>query len=592
MAYLKHIQEDMKKQGIDYYVIPSSDYNMGEYVADYFALREFVSGFTGSAGTLVIEPERAGLWTDSRYFLQAENQLPANIELHKLTNSENSTFISYIAQNIKPHSKIAFDAKCVSTVIGRKLLDIAEKNNSALVVDCLIADKYWQNRPAFPANKPFILNEEITGESVSSKFSFVKDVLADKKCDYMIVTKLDDIAYMLNMRGNDVTYNPVFYAFMLIKSETAGARATLYINPEKTDEAVRAYLADNNVEVKPYDAVYRDVLGMRNSTVLIDDSSTNFMLFTNLSKTNKIVSATSPVTIKKSIKNETELKLMKHFHKIDAVAMVKIMHYIKTNIGKENMSEISVADKLEEFRRESPDFVDLSFETIAGYKDHGAIVHYSATPETDYTLENSSMLLLDSGAQYMGATTDITRTIAIGEPTQEEKSDFTAVLKAHLSLGQAIFPEGTCGMQLDMFAKSRMWQNHLDFGHGTGHGVGAFLNVHEGPQNISPVYKKVFFKAGMVVSNEPGVYRAGKHGVRTENLVYVTKDEQNEFGDFLKFENLTLVPIDLDLVDRSMMNDEEIACLNAYHKKVYDEISPLLDDKELKTFLQNATRSI
>lgn len=590
MSYINQIQEQMKNDNVNYYIIPTEDDHLSEYVADYFGLRSFVSGFTGSAGTLVIEQDKAGLWTDSRYFLQAEEQLPDEIKLQKMVQGQ-SSYIDYIEKNIKSGSKIAFNARCTSTSDGRRLSDIAKKTNSTLEMEYYVADALWTNRPQLPANKPFVLSEDITGESVRAKIDYIGTVLYDKKCDYFLVTKLDDIAYLLNMRGNDVTCNPVFYAFMLIQNYAHNTISTLYIDQLKLDENLNNYLAQYNITVKNYKDIYDDLADIENSTILIDEQATNYMLFNKMLKSGTIIGGTSPITLKKVIKNDIELAYMKKFHKIDAVAMVKILHYIKTNIGIEPMSEISVADKLEEFRREDKNFVDLSFETIAGYKDHGAIVHYEANEQSNYVLENSSMLLLDSGAQYLGATTDVTRTISLGNPTEEERCDFTTVLKAHLSLGNAVFKEGTIGMQLDIFAKSKMWEQHLDFGHGTGHGVGAFLNVHEAPIRISPAYNKVAFRPGMVVSNEPGVYKAGKHGVRIENLIYVAQDETNEFGNFLKFENLTLVPIDLDLVDVTMLTDVEKNQLNSYHKRVFEEIAPLLDD-ETRAFLENATRAI
>ncbi|MGP1410701.1 MAG: aminopeptidase P family N-terminal domain-containing protein [Peptoanaerobacter stomatis] len=594
MSILKQIQESMKKNNVHYYIIPTNDYHQSEYVADFFKLREFVSGFNGSAGTLVIEQERAGLWTDSRYFLQAETQLPKEITLHKLGSDESSDFPAYIAENIKAGQAIGFDAKCISTSLGKHLLGIAEKKNSKILLDVYFADELWKERQTLPKNTAYFLNDDITGENISSKIKYITDVMKEHKCNYTALTKLDDIAYLLNMRGTDVTYNPVFYSYVSIefREDFNNYTVKLYIDDEKLQEDTKKYLSENNIQILPYENIYDDIKFIKNRNILLDESALNFMLYTNIDDTNSIVDILSPITSKKAVKNDTELKNSIYYHKIDAVAVIKLIHYVKTNIKKIDMSEISVSDKLEEFRRQCDKCVDLSFDTISGYKDHGAIVHYSATGETNYKLEPKSILLLDSGAQYLGATTDITRSISLGTPTDTEKFDFTTVLKGHLALSNAVFPENTTGSQLDTIAKEPIWRENLNFFHGTGHGVGAFLNVHEGPMRISGAYNNVGFKRGMVVSNEPGLYRAGHHGIRIENLVYTEFDKETEFGKFLKFIDLTLVPIDLDLVDVDLLNSQEKLWLNNYHKRVFDEISPLIEDKELKEFLKQQTRQI
>ncbi|EHL19655.1 hypothetical protein HMPREF9628_01344 [Peptoanaerobacter stomatis] len=594
MSILKQIQESMKKNNVHYYIIPTNDYHQSEYVADFFKLREFVSGFNGSAGTLVIEQERAGLWTDSRYFLQAETQLPKEITLHKLGSDESSDFPAYIAENIKAGQAIGFDAKCISTSLGKHLLSIAEKKNAKILLDVYFADELWKERQALPKNTAYFLNDDITGENISSKIKYITDMMKEHKYNYTALTKLDDIAYLLNMRGTDVTYNPVFYSYVCIElsEDFNNYTVKLYIDDEKLKEDTKKYLSENNIQILPYEKIYDDIKLIKNKNMLLDESALNFMLYTNIDDTNSIVDILSPITSKKAIKNDTELKNAIYYHKIDAVAVIKLIHYVKTNIKKIDMSEISVSDKLEEFRRQCDKCVDLSFNTISGYKDHGAIVHYSATEETNYKLEPKSILLLDSGAQYLGATTDITRSISLGTPTDTEKFDFTTVLKGHLALSNAVFPENTTGSQLDTIAKEPIWRENLNFFHGTGHGVGAFLNVHEGPMRISGAYNNVGFKRGMVVSNEPGLYRAGHHGIRIENLVYTEFDKETEFGKFLKFIDLTLVPIDLDLVDVDLLNSQEKLWLNNYHKRVFDEISPFIEDKELKEFLKQQTREI
>lgn len=594
MTVLSQVQMLMKQKHVDYYIIPTSDYHQSEYVADYFKLRGFLSNFDGSAGTLVIEPDRAGLWTDSRYFLQAENQLSEEITLHKLDDSEDSNFVSYIRRTIKPAQVIAFDARCISTSLGSKLLSIAESVGAKLILDVSFAEELWKERPILPKNKVYSLSDEITGESTISKIEFLANYMKANLCHYHVVTRLDDIAYLLNMRGNDVNFNPVFYAYVSLEfdKDFTNYRTTLYIDKDKLSYDVVKYLRANLVQISTYEEIYVDIKKVVNKSILIDQDAFNFMLFSSIHEGNNIISATSPITIKKAIKNDTEIKNMINYHKVDAVAMLRILYFIKKNIGKVEMSELSIEKKLEEYRRSFKKCIDLSFETIAGYKEHGAIVHYKANEKTNYTLEPKSILLLDSGAQYLGATTDITRSISLGNPTDEEKHDFTAVLKAHLALANAIFPENTTGTQLDCIAKAPLWKEYLTYFHGTGHGVGAFLNVHEGPQRIGSGYNSIGFKKGMVVSNEPGVYKSGRYGIRIENLVYTDIAHTNEFGTFLKFVDLTLVPIDLDLVDVKMLTKTEKMQLNKYHKRVYLELAPIIKHPELREFLKEQTKMI
>lgn len=586
---LELLRKEMKNNDIDYYVITTSDFHQSEYGSDYFKSREYISGFTGSFGTLVISQDFAGLWTDSRYFLQAEDQLKnSGIELKKYLGTLETHYLTFIKNNIKKNQVIGFDARCISTSDGLKIGEIIE-NIEGKIIDIDLVDNIWKDRPSLPQDKIFILDEKITGESTKEKIKFLREKMNEYHASYHIISSLDEIAYLLNLRGNDVLYTPVFLSYVFV-SQT---EIILYINSAKLDENVKTYLRENSIIVKDYNDIYQDITKFEeNTSVLLDKNKINYSLYLKIPACTKIIEKNNPLILKKAIKNKTELEKMIHYHKIDGASMVKFIYWLKKNIGKEKITEISADKKMQEYRMKGEGFVDLSFETISGYAEHGAIVHYSADENSDKELKNENMLLFDSGAQYLGATTDITRTISLGNPTDEMKRDFTIVLKGHINLAKAVFPYGMTGTNLDTLCKKPMWENHLNFGHGTGHGVGAFLCVHEGPHSISPHMNSTILEEGMVVSNEPGLYRSSKYGIRIENLIYVTKDIENEFGKFMKFKDLTLVPIDLDLIDKSLMTEDEIEYLNMYHKRVYDEISPLIDDEEVKEFLREATKSI
>lgn len=581
---IEQLQEYVRNGGIDAYIVFTSDDHGSEYVVDHFKTRAFLCGFTGSAGTLVVTRNCAYLWTDGRYFIQAAEQLKATDTVLMKAGEEGVPSIFEFLKKLSDTPKIAFDF----TTATVEFVEIMKKGVKGVeLVDCgEVIDRIWQDRPEVAPTKAWFLPDNATGESVRSKIENLQKDIEKQGCEYALVSSLDDIAWLFNMRGSDIEYNPVNYAYAIVSKDGA----TLFIDERKLDAKCKKNLAKNNINTLPYNDVY-GVASQIEGRVLIDKEKTNYALFSLIKNVKETDSF--PTTVRKAIKNAVEIKNMKKAHVEDGVAMLKFMRYLKENAGKDVMSEISLADKLEAFRRESKNFLDLSFDTICGYASNGAIVHYSATPETDKVVENKGLLLVDSGAQYRYGTTDITRTFAMGKVTNEEKRAFTIVLKSHIALARVTFPKGMTGARLDMISRAPMYAHGMDFKHGTGHGVGYLLNVHEGPQNISPraVTSKFAVLPGMVTSNEPGFYEEGKFGIRHENLVLCVEKEKTEYGTFCAFETITLVPFDLDAIDVKLLDDGEKAWLNAYHKTVRKTIGKYLDGKDLK-FLEKATREI
>ena len=581
---IEQLQEYVRNGGIDAYIVFTSDDHGSEYVVDHFKTRAFLCGFTGSAGTLVVTRNCAYLWTDGRYFIQAAEQLKATDTVLMKAGEEGVPSIFEFVKKLSDTPKIAFDF----TTATVEFVEIMKKSVKGVeLVDCgEVIDRIWQDRPEVAPTKAWFLPDNATGESVRSKIENLQKDIEKQGCEYALVSSLDDIAWLFNMRGSDIEYNPVNYAYAIVSKDGA----TLFIDERKLDAKCKKNLAKNDINTLPYNDVY-GVASQIEGRVLIDKEKTNYALFSLIKNVKETDSF--PTTVRKAIKNAVEIKNMKKAHVEDGVAVLKFMRYLKENAGKDVMSEISLADKLEAFRRESKNFLDLSFDTICGYASNGAIVHYSATPETDKVVENKGLLLVDSGAQYRYGTTDITRTFAMGKVTNEEKRAFTIVLKSHIALARVTFPKGMTGARLDMISRAPMYAHGMDFKHGTGHGVGYLLNVHEGPQNISPraVTSKFAVLPGMVTSNEPGFYEEGKFGIRHENLVLCVEKEKTEYGTFCAFETITLVPFDLDAIDVKLLDDGEKAWLNAYHKTVRKTIGKYLDGKDLK-FLEKATREI
>ena len=596
----------MQERGLQAFIFPSTDPHCGEYVPEHWMTRQWISGFDGSAGTAVVTLEDAALWTDSRYFLAAADQLDGTpfrlmkdgleetpsisqwlsdgIQNSKFINSKseeqgtNNFQSSILNFQLKEESlKVGIDGWVNTIANVRGLKDELEKVGLQLCLGDDPADKLWVNRPSIPANPIEIQPLEYAGETCESKIARLREALLKEGAEGTVVSQLDEIAWLLNLRGTDVHCNPVFVAYVLLTQ----SEVTLFTNPEKITTEVAAYLKENNIKTLPYSSLTEALEAYKGETLLLAPNSSNWNLQSLLPETCKVIEHNSLIAPMKAIKNEAEIKGFRNAMIRDGVAMVKFLCWLKQAMKSGNYpTEIDVDHKLTALRAEQPLFRDISFDTIAGYGPHGAIVHYEATPETDVKLEPKGLLLLDSGAQYQDGTTDITRTIALGPLTESEKRDYTLVLKGHIRLAMAKFPKGTCGTQLDVLARYAMWQDGINYLHGTGHGVGSYLNVHEGPHQFRMNYMPAPLLPGMTVTVEPGIYRAGEHGARTENTMLITEYKKTEFGEFLQLEPLTLCPIDTTPIIWEMMLPDEIAYLNAYHKRVYEELSPYLNEEE------------
>lgn len=585
---LERLRKIMKDKGIDYYIIPSGDAHQSEYVCEYYRGRAYMSGFTGSAGTLLVGLEKGILWTDGRYFIQALEELKGSgIEMFKMRIPGWPTLLEWLKENAKAGETIAFDGKVFSVGEYKDFKKLEKENKVNIKIDEDLLDEVWKERPALPEEKAFLHEVKYCGKSAKEKLREVREKMKKIGANNYIIASLDDIAWLYNIRGNDVKCNPVVLSYALVKEN----EAYLYVDKSKLTAKMETELLNEGVTLKSYDEIGYDISNLEGK-ILIDPNKTSAYLYECIKDKNNIVELGNITTKFKAIKNAVELDNLRKCQVRDGVAMVKFMKWLKYNIGKIEISEISASDKLEELRSLGELFKGISFETIAGHKEHGAMMHYSATPESDYALEPRGFLLIDSGGQYLDGTTDITRTFVLGELTEEERKDYTLVLKGHIGLMRAKFLKGTTGSALDIKAREPLWNEGIDYKCGTGHGVGFFLNVHEGPQSISPVPNKVALEPGMIITNEPGVYREGKHGIRTENTMVVVKDTYSEeFGEFYKFETISFCPIDLAGLDISLLNDEEKVWLNNYHKKIYDLLSPYLDEEE-KEFLKNETREI
>ena len=570
------------------FIIPSTDPHLSEYVAPHWMSREWISGFTGSAGTVVVLMNEAGLWTDSRYFLQAAKELEGSgITLYKEMLPETPSITKYLSQKLKPGESVSIDGKMFSVQQVEQMKE--ELAAYSLQVD-LFGDplkRIWRDRPSIPNSPAFVYDIEYAGKSCEEKVAAIRAELTKKGAYALFLSALDEIAWTLNLRGNDVHCNPVVVSYLLITQDDV----IYFISPEKVTKEVNEYLKEQHVKLKNYDEVETYLNTFTGRNILIDPKKTNFAIYSAINPKCNIIRGESPVALLKAIRNEQEIAGIHAAMQRDGVALVKFLKWLEEAVPSGKETELSVDRKLHEFRAAQPLYMGESFDTIAGYKEHGAIVHYSATPESDVPLQPKGFLLLDSGAQYLDGTTDITRTIALGELTEEEKTDYTLILKGHIALAMAKFPVGTRGAQLDVLARMPIWKYGMNFLHGTGHGVGHFLSVHEGPQSIRMNENPVVLQPGMVTSNEPGVYKAGSHGICTENLTLVCKDKEGMFGDYLKFETITLCPICKKGIVKEMLTNEEIEWLNNYHQIVYEKLSPNLNEEE-KVWLQEATASI
>lgn len=574
---LEALRAEMDKAGVDLAVIPHADPHQSEYMSSHWHLRGFFSGFTGSAGTLVVGKEEACLWTDSRYFLQAAQQLEGTgIKLMKEGIPGTPEISEYIINSLPAGATVGIDGMQFSINAENSLRKELNAHDIKLDTTFRPADAIWTDRPALPANKAFIHELKYSGEATADKISKILNAINQKGADSILVSALDELAWTLNLRGSDVKYNPVVTAFLYLGKENS----TLFIDEIKLDDKTNAYLTANGISTAPYDGVATFLSRLpETEKVLADPASTSSAMANPLG--NRMVTEKSPIPLMKGVKNEVQIAGIHAAMKRDGVALVRAMMDIEQMLSEgKTLTEMEVGRILTRRRSEQPLYFDDSFGTIAGYRSHGAIVHYEATPESDSTIEPDGLLLIDSGAQYLDGTTDITRTIALGSPTEDERHDFTLVMKGHIALGSAIFPEGTRGSQLDALARHFLWNEGKSYLHGTGHGVGHFLNVHEGPQNIRLNENPATLVPGMLTSNEPGLYITDKYGIRCENLILTVPAFTTEFGNFYKFETVTLFPFDIKLFDVNIMTEEEICWLNAYHKRVYDTLSPELNKQE------------
>lgn len=587
---LARLRELMKREHLSAFIFPSTDAHQSEYVADHWRGREWISGFNGSAGTAVVTMKSAALWTDSRYFLAAEEQLEGTeYQLMRLKIEGTPTIAEWLGKELQDvqSPEVGLDGMVNSynyvkdlSYSLRKLGGITLRTN----LDPL--EQIWENRPSLPANPVEIQSLEYAGETLVSKVARIRKSLRELHADGMLVSALDDIAWTLNLRGTDVHCNPVFVSYLLIESD----KVSLFVDDNKLSPEVKQYLQDNQVSLYNYNKVEKCLESYSEYNILLDGDETSYYLWKTV-KCQEIVAAASPIPAMKAVKNKAEIEGYRSAMLKDGVAMVKFLKWLKPAVEAGGQTEISIDEKLTSLRAEQKLFRDISFDTIAGYAQHGAIVHYEATPETDVVLKPEGLILIDSGAQYQDGTTDITRTIALGGVSEEMKHIYTLVLKAHIQLELVKFPDGASGTQLDAVGRECMWREGYNFLHGTGHGVGSYLCVHEGPHQIRMEWMPTPLRAGMTLTDEPGLYLAGKFGVRIENTVLISDYMSTEFGKFLQIEPLTLCPIDTTPIDVDMLLPEEIDWLNAYHHSVYEKLSPFLDEEE-KIWLENATKPI
>lgn len=587
---LARLRELMKREHLSAFIFPSTDAHQSEYVADHWRGREWISGFNGSAGTAVVTMKSAALWTDSRYFLAAEEQLEGTeYQLMRLKMEGTPTIAEWLGKELQnvQSPEVGLDGMVNSyNYVNDLIYSLRKLGGITLRTNLDPLEQIWENRPSLPANPVEIQPLEYAGETLASKVARIRKSLRELHADGMLVSALDDIAWALNLRGTDVHCNPVFVSYLLIESE----KVSLFVDDNKLSPEVKQYLQDNQVSLYNYNKVEKYLESYSEYNILLDGDETSYYLWKTV-KCQEIVAAGSPIPAMKAVKNKAEIEGYRSAMLKDGVAMVKFLKWLKPAVEAGGQTEISIDEKLTSLRAEQKLFRDISFDTIAGYAQHGAIVHYEATPETDVVLKPEGLILIDSGAQYQDGTTDITRTIALGAVSEEMKHIYTLVLKAHIQLELVKFPDGASGTQLDAVGRECMWREGYNFLHGTGHGVGSYLCVHEGPHQIRMEWMPTPLRAGMTLTDEPGLYLAGKFGVRIENTVLISDYMSTEFGKFLQIEPLTLCPIDTTPIDVDMLLPEEIDWLNAYHHSVYEKLSPFLDEEE-KIWLENATKPI
>lgn len=589
---LSALRKCMQEKHIDIYIVPTADFHQSEYVGEHFKARAYITGFTGSAGTAVITLHDAKLWTDGRYFLQAAKQLEGTgVTLMKMFEPGVPTIEEYLEAELKSGQTLSFDGRVVSVGEGDEYASIAKKNGAKIDYQEDLIDAIWTDRPSLSEEPVWFLEEKYSGESTESKLSRIRKEMEDAGCDTHIVSTLDDICWTLNIRGNDIDFFPLVLSYAIIRKDSFD----LYIDERKLDDKLKSILEKVGVTLHPYNAIYEDVKKLpENATVLIDKSKLNYAIFNNIPNAVSIVNKRNPEILMKALKNPVEVENIKKAEIKDSVAHVRFMKWLKENLGKIRITEMSASEKLDEFRAEMGNFIRDSFEPISSYGPHSAIVHYSSSPETDVELKAGSLYLSDTGAGFYEGSTDITRTYALGEVPKKMKDDFTIVAISNLQLASAKFLQGSSGLTLDILARKPFWDRGLNYNHGTGHGVGYLLNIHEGPAGFRYKFRAgetEEVQEGMVITDEPGLYIEGSHGIRLENELLARKGVQNEYGQFLYFETITLIPFDLDAISLDMLNEENRKLLNDYHKRVYEEIAPHLNEEE-KAFLKKYTRAV
>lgn len=586
---LMKLREEMNKEGMQAYIIPTSDFHETEYVSEYFAARKYMSGFTGSAGVLVVLLDKAGLWTDGRYFIQAANQLAGSgIDLMKQGQEDTPSIEEYIVTNLTQGSVVGFDGRVMNVNDANKYKQAFMRHDIKMVTDKDLVGRIWDDRPALPCTETFHYDEKYAGKSISEKLTQVREAMKGYNCRSHIVTKIDEIAWLYNLRAHDVPHFPVALAYTIIKENDA----MIYIDASRLDEESKTLFAQNHIQVKDYEAIYEDVKTLE-GPVLVDGNFVNSKIVYSLNT--EIVYAQDPIVLLKAMKNEIELANTRNAHIKDGVACTKFMYWLMQNVNN-GISEMSAQEKLQELRKEQADYLEDSFNTICAYKEHAAMMHYSSNEETNVELKPEGMLLVDSGGQYLDGTTDITRTFVLGSITEEEKKWFTLALKGHIRLEKANFLYGCRGLNLDILARGPLWDLDMDYQCGTGHGVGHLSNVHEAPNGfrwkiVPERNDSCVLEEGMITSNEPGVYVEGEFGIRHENEMVVVKGNKNFYGQFMHFETLTFVPFDRKGIDKSLLSEDELAWLNDYHASVYEKISPFLTNEEAE-WLKEACRPL
>lgn len=591
IAALRSLMDEYK---MDAYIVPTADYHQSEYVGEHFMARAFLTGFTGSAGTVVVTKTKSCLWTDGRYFLQAAAQLEGSgIALMKSGEEGVPEIPQFLENELGEGAVIGFDGRTVGIRQGKEYEEIARKKGGRIIYQEDLVDKIWENRPSLPQSPAFALDLCYAGEDVASKLKRIREKMGEYQASALLLTGLDDIGWMLNIRGRDVEYFPLLLSYAVVTME----EVELYVDAQKLDSFVKKRLEDNCIQVCNYDLIYERMKKFtKEDRIWLDETQVNYALSRNLAPHVPVVIGENPLILMKAVKNDVEVENIRMAHIKDGVAHTKFMYWLKQNVGKIQITEMSASKKLEELRAEQGDFISPSFGPISAYKEHAAIVHYSSTPETNVELSPKGLFLTDTGGNYFQGSTDITRTVALGPITEEERTHFTTVVASMLNLADAVFLHGATGMNLDYAAREPFWRQHLNYNHGTGHGVGYLGNIHEPPQrfmwkppadgNVAPALEK-----NMVITDEPGIYIEGSHGIRIENELLVCEDEKNEYGRFMRFEHLTFVPIDLDALKPELLTERELGLLNAYHKQVYEKIAPYLDEEERK-WLKRYTREI